>query len=67
MKPVLYVKNGCPWCVEAETHLKQEGVDYDRKEVRSDPVAMEEMIKLFGPDPYADNELGRRSSCGFWR
>ena len=35
MKPVLYVKNGCPWCVEAETHLKQEGVDYDRKEVRS--------------------------------
>ena len=48
MKPVLYVKNGCPWCVEAEAHLKQEGIDYDRKEVRSDPVAMEEMVELSG-------------------
>ncbi len=46
--PVLYVKNGCPWCVEAEAYLKQEGILYNRKEVRSDPQAMNEMLQLSG-------------------
>lgn len=46
--PILYVKQGCPWCIEAEGYLKGQGISYQRKEVRSDPAAMQEMVKISG-------------------
>ncbi len=47
-KPIVYVKAGCPWCIEAEAYLKQKGIEYTSREVRSDPAAMAEMVELSG-------------------
>ena len=48
IKPKLYVKNGCPWCEEAEEFLQEKKIDFERIEVRSNKEAFEEMIELSG-------------------
>jgi glutaredoxin 3 len=45
---ILYVKQGCPWCIAAEEELQKLGVKYERREVRSNPAYFEEMKKLSG-------------------
>lgn len=46
--PILYVKQGCPWCQEAIEFLDQNGVGYRLKEVTGDPVAHREMQQKSG-------------------
>lgn len=46
--PILYVKQGCPWCDEAIEFLDRHGVGYHLKEVRSDASAYAEMQKKSG-------------------
>jgi glutaredoxin len=46
--PILYVKQGCPWCEQAIAFLDEHGVGYRLKEVRSDAGAMAEMQKKSG-------------------
>ncbi len=48
MSTILYVKQGCPWCIAAEEQLQKLGVKYDLREVRSNPAFFEEMKKLSG-------------------
>ncbi len=48
MATILYVKQGCPWCIAAEEELQKLGVKYERREVRSNPAYFEEMKKLSG-------------------
>ena len=48
MATILYIKQGCPWCIAAEEELQKLGVKYDRREVRSKPAFFEEMKKLSG-------------------
>ncbi len=57
-KATLYVKAGCPWCIEAEDYLRQNQIPYDRKEVRSDAAAMEEMVALSGQTKAPTMKLG---------
>jgi glutaredoxin 3 len=45
---ILYIKQGCPWCLAAEEELQKLGVKYERREVRSNPAYFEEMKKLTG-------------------
>jgi glutaredoxin 3 len=47
-RPFLYVKSGCPWCVEAEDYLHQHGIAYGKADVRTDGAAYEEMTRLSG-------------------
>lgn len=47
-RPLLYIKNGCPWCIAAEEFLKQHGVAYEAVDVRSDVAAAKRMEKLSG-------------------
>ena len=47
-RPFLYVKPGCPWCDEAEDHLKGLGIAYGKADVSSDPAAFAEMKRLSG-------------------
>ena len=44
----VYVKPGCPWCIDAERWLKREGYSYERVDVYADPAAYEEMRRLSG-------------------
>jgi glutaredoxin 3 len=47
-RPFLYVKDGCPWCDEAEDYLRDHGIAYGKADVYADPAAFEEMRKLSG-------------------
>jgi glutaredoxin 3 len=48
IKPKLYVKEGCPWCDEAEEFLQEKKIAFERIEVRSNQAAFDEMIELSG-------------------
>jgi glutaredoxin 3 len=47
-RPFLYLKSGCPWCVEAEDYLHNLGIAYGKVDVRVDQTAYEEMHRLSG-------------------
>lgn len=44
----LYIKRGCPWCVMAESWLRQKGVAYEVLDVLVDANAFAEMRKISG-------------------
>ena len=46
--PILYTKNGCPWCEDAVAFLDEHGVSYRLKEVTSDPDALAELTRISG-------------------
>ena len=48
MPAILYVKEGCPWCEDAESELHKLGVKYERREVRSSTVYFNEMKEISG-------------------
>lgn len=45
---VLYVKNGCPWCVEAVEYLDERGYKYRQVNVLRDAEAYQHMKDLSG-------------------
>jgi glutaredoxin 3 len=47
-KPILYIKAGCPWCTEAIAYFKAHSVQLETREVRSNKVFMDQMVKLSG-------------------
>ncbi|EDY85109.1 Glutaredoxin [Verrucomicrobiia bacterium DG1235] len=55
---IVYVKAGCPWCIEVEDYLGKKKIPYTRREVRSDPAAMQEMVKLSGQTKAPTMKLG---------
>ena len=48
MPAILYVKEGCPWCEDAESELHKLGVKYELREVRSNPTYFNEMKEISG-------------------
>ncbi len=46
--PILYVKSGCPWCVEVTGFLQENGIGYREKNVVTDEAARAEMVKKSG-------------------
>jgi glutaredoxin len=45
---ILYVKEGCPWCEDAESELHKLGVKYERREVRANSAYFNEMKEISG-------------------
>ena len=45
---VLYVKSGCPWCVEVQGHLRDHDIAVRTVVVSGDRAAMDEMVALSG-------------------
>lgn len=45
---ILYIKSGCPWCVDAVAHLDRRGFDYEVVDVLRDPAAMDRMRAISG-------------------
>ena len=54
----LFVKAGCPWCVEVETYLDQKGLPHKKHDVRSNAAAMKEMVALSGQTKAPTMKLG---------
>lgn len=48
MPAILYVKLGCPWCVDAESELHKLGLKYERREVLSNSAFFQEMKAVSG-------------------
>jgi glutaredoxin len=48
--PILqvYIKPGCPWCVDAVAYLNREGFEFEEIDVIADPDRFEEMRRLSG-------------------
>lgn len=44
----LFIKPGCPWCVDAERWLRGQGYAYEAIDVLSDSNAFREMLELSG-------------------
>lgn len=42
--PILYVKTGCPWCIEVVNFLGKNGINYREKNVTDAPGAFDEMV-----------------------
>ena len=47
-KPTLYVKQGCPWCVDALAYFKAKGIDLEVIDVREEQKRMDELIEISG-------------------
>ncbi len=45
---ILYLKNGCPWCDDAERWLRQHHIAFTPVDVISDPASYASMRKLSG-------------------
>jgi len=48
MKPILYVKAGCPYCKAALDYLDQRKIGYEKVEVRGSDKEMKKLQELSG-------------------
>ena len=47
-KPKLFVKEGCPWCVDALAYFESKSLSLDIIDVRKDPSKMNELLEVSG-------------------
>jgi len=45
---LVYVKNGCPWCVDALSWLKAQGIEHTAVDVYADPAGFDRMRQISG-------------------
>ena len=48
MKPILYIKSGCPWCRSARSFFEQHGVEVEIRDVMRSPKDMDRMVEISG-------------------
>lgn len=46
--PILYIKPGCPWCVDVVEYLRRRRIEVETVVVSGNPEAMREMVELSG-------------------
>lgn len=46
--PILYIKPGCPWCVDVVDYLTKKRIEVTTVVVSGNPEAMREMVELSG-------------------
>jgi len=47
-KPILYIKQGCPWCADALEYFSGFGLELELIDVRTNPSRMAELEKVSG-------------------
>ena len=47
-KPKLFVKEGCPWCVDALAYFESKSLSFEVIDVRKDPSKMSELLEVSG-------------------
>ncbi len=57
----VYVKPGCPWCVQAVAFLRDAGFDFEEIDVTSDRERFAEMENPIRPDLRPDDADERRT------
>ena len=61
----LYIKPGCPWCVQVEAYLQKEGYDYNAIDVIADDRAFERMREIFGQTSAPSMTIGNLMLADF--
>jgi len=61
----LYIKSGCPWCIEAERYLDANGYQYEVMDVKRNPAGYAEMIRLSGQTYAPTLEVGGKVLADF--
>lgn len=46
--PILYIKTGCPWCVEVIDFMQRHAIAFELRNVTSNPDHMAEMVRKSG-------------------
>ena len=46
--PILYIKQGCPWCIDALEYFKKIELKLNVVDVRQDPTKMNELLGCSG-------------------
>ena len=47
-KPILYIKQGCPWCNEALAAFESKKIEIEVVDVRTNPSRMNELVEVSG-------------------
>ena len=47
-KPKLFVKEGCPWCVDALAYFESKSLTFEVIDVRKDPSKMSDLLEVSG-------------------
>ena len=47
-KPKLFVKEGCPWCIDALAYFQSKSMDLEIIDVRKNPSRMNELLEISG-------------------
>ena len=43
----IYIKPGCPWCIDVESYLKKNDYEYERIDVTANRADFERMSEIF--------------------
>jgi len=62
---ILYVKRGCPWCVEATDWLDRHGFQYEEVNVNADAGAFAEMRRISGQSRAPTMAIGGKVLADF--
>jgi glutaredoxin len=58
--PILYIKQGCPWCVDALEYFKQINLKLEVVDVIQNPIKMKDLMECSG-----QNKTPTLSNNGF--
>ena len=47
-KPTLYVKQGCPWCIQAIQFLRDHAIDVDLRDVNKSSTDYKRLLEISG-------------------
>ena len=64
-KRVLYVKEGCPYCVRMAEDLKKKGVDYSEVDVSRDGASLREIKNKYGATKVPVFVEGQQVTIGY--
>lgn len=64
-KPIIYSTITCPFCKMAKQYFKDNGVEYDEKDVTNDAALQQEMIDKSGQFAVPVIDIGGKIIVGF--
>lgn len=65
VKPIIYTTLTCPFCKMAKEYFKQNGIEYEEKDVTNDVALQQEMIQKSGQLAVPVIEIGGKIIVGF--
>lgn len=65
IKPIIYTTTSCPFCKMVKNYFKENGIEYEEKDVTSDASLQQEMIGKSGQLAVPVLDIGGTIIVGF--